>query len=72
MISQIREPLSKLVQPVIIFFAKMGIHPTIFTVIGLLLSITAGVFLALTNYLTGFILIWVGGAMDFIDGGVAR
>ena len=43
MISQIREPLSKLAQPVIIFFAKMGIHPTVYTVIGLLLSIAAGV-----------------------------
>lgn len=72
MISQIREPLSKLAQPIIIFFAKMKIHPTVFTVIGLLLSIAAGVFLALDNFLAAFILLWFGGAMDFIDGGVAR
>ncbi len=72
MISQIREPLSKIVQPLIIFFAKLGIHPTIFTVIGLLLSITSGVFIALNNFLTAFIIIWFAGAMDFIDGGVAR
>ena len=72
MISQIREPRSKLAQPIIIFFAKMKIHPTVFTVIGLLMSIAAGVFLAFDNFLAAFILLWFGGAMDFIDGGVAR
>jgi len=72
MISQIREPLSKIAQPIIIFFARLGIHPTVFTVIGLLLSIVAGVFLALDNFLVAFVLLWIGGAMDFIDGGVAR
>ena len=72
MISQIREPLSKLGQPIIIFFAKMKIHPTVFTYVGLLLSIAAGVFLAYENPLVGFIFIWFAGAMDFIDGGVAR
>ena len=71
-ISQIREPLTRIVQPVIIFFAKLGLHPTVFTVIGLLLSISVGIFLALNNFLVAFILIWFGGAMDFIDGGVAR
>ncbi|MHA2357648.1 MAG: CDP-alcohol phosphatidyltransferase family protein [Candidatus Heimdallarchaeaceae archaeon] len=71
-ISLIREPLSKVVQPMIIFFARSGIHPTVFTVMGLLLSISAGVFLGLDNFLVGFILIWVAGAMDFLDGGVAR
>ncbi|MHA1345498.1 MAG: CDP-alcohol phosphatidyltransferase family protein [Candidatus Heimdallarchaeaceae archaeon] len=71
-ISQIREPLTRIVQPVIIFFARLGLHPTVFTVIGLLLSISSGVFLALDNFLVAFILIFFGGAMDFIDGGVAR
>ncbi|MBY9001572.1 MAG: CDP-alcohol phosphatidyltransferase family protein [Candidatus Heimdallarchaeota archaeon] len=71
-ISQIREPLTRIVQPVIIFFAKLGLHPTVFTVIGLLLSISTGIFLAIDNFLVAFILIWFGGAMDFIDGGVAR
>ncbi len=71
-ISQIREPLTRIVQPVIIFFAKLGLHPTVFTVTGLLLSISTGIFLALDNFLVAFILIFFGGAMDFIDGGVAR
>ncbi|MCG3223602.1 MAG: CDP-alcohol phosphatidyltransferase family protein [Candidatus Heimdallarchaeota archaeon] len=71
-ISQIREPLTRIVQPVIIFFAKLGLHPTVFTVIGLLLSISTGIFLAIDNFLVAFILIFFGGAMDFIDGGVAR
>ena len=72
MISQIREPLTKIAQPIIIFFARLGIHPTVFTVTGLLLSIAAGIFLALDNFLVAFVLLWIGGAMDFIDGGVAR
>jgi len=72
MISQIREPLSKIVQPLIIFFAKLGIHPTVFTILGLLLSITSAVFIALDNFLVAFIIIWFAGAMDFVDGGVAR
>jgi phosphatidylglycerophosphate synthase len=72
MISQIREPLTKIAQPIIIFFARLRIPPTVFTVMGLLLSIAAGVFLALDNFLVAFVLLWIGGAMDFIDGGVAR
>ena len=78
MISQIREPLTKIAQPIIIFFARLRIPPTVFTVLGLLLSIAAGVFLALDNFdgingfLVAFVLLWIGGAMDFIDGGVAR
>ena len=72
MISQIRDPLSKVVRPIVIFFAKLGIHPTAFTVMGLLLAISAGIFLGIDNFLVGFILIWVAGAMDFLDGGVAR
>lgn len=72
MISQIREPLSKIVQPLIIFFAKLGIHPTVFTVLGLLLSIASGVFIAIDNFLVAFIITWFAAAMDFIDGGVAR
>lgn len=72
MISQIREHLSKLAHPIIIFFAKMKIHPTVFTIIGLLLAIATGIFLGLDNFLAAFILIWLAGTMDFIDGGVAR
>jgi phosphatidylglycerophosphate synthase len=72
MISQIREPLSKLAQPIIIFFAKMKIHPNVFTYFGLLLSVGAGVALGYENPLVGFILVWFAGTMDFIDGGVAR
>ena len=72
MISQIREPLTKIAQPIIIFFARLRIPPTVFTIIGLLLSIAAGVFLALDNFLVAFVLLWIGGAMDFVDGGVAR
>ena len=72
MISLIREHLSKLAHPIIIFFAKMKIHPTVFTIIGLLLAIATGIFLGLNNFLAAFILIWLAGTMDFIDGGVAR
>ena len=70
--SQIREPITKIFQPIIIFFGKLGIHPNVFTITGMLLSISAGVFIALDNFLTAIILLMCGSAMDFLDGGVAR
>lgn len=72
MLSQLREPISKIMQPVIVFFAKLRIHPTVFTILGAIFSIGAGIFLAIDNFLTALILIIAGSAMDYIDGGVAR
>jgi len=72
MLSQLREPFAKISRPIIIFFAKLGIHPTVFTITGLILSIAAGVFIAADNFLAALILIFFGAAMDYIDGGVAR
>ncbi|MHA1686671.1 MAG: CDP-alcohol phosphatidyltransferase family protein [Candidatus Heimdallarchaeaceae archaeon] len=72
MLSQLREPISKILQPIIVFFAKLRIHPTVFTLFGVILSISAGIFLAIDNFLVALILIIAGSAMDYIDGGVAR
>jgi len=58
--------------PIVVFFGKLGIHPNVFTYLGVLLSIAAGVFIYLDNFLTAVILLMVGAAMDFLDGGVAR
>ncbi|MHA1399345.1 MAG: CDP-alcohol phosphatidyltransferase family protein [Candidatus Heimdallarchaeaceae archaeon] len=70
--SQIREPITKFFMPVVVFFAKLGIHPNVFTYLGVLLSISAGVFIYLDNFLTAIILLLCGAVMDFLDGGVAR
>ena len=72
MLSQLREPFARISRPIIVFFAKLGIHPTVFTITGLLLSISAGIFIAANNFLAALILIFFGAAMDYIDGGVAR
>ncbi|MHA1417311.1 MAG: CDP-alcohol phosphatidyltransferase family protein [Candidatus Heimdallarchaeaceae archaeon] len=70
--SQIREPVTKILMPIVVFFGKLGIHPNVFTYLGVLLSIAAGVFIYLDNFLTAVILLMFGAAMDFLDGGVAR
>ena len=70
--SQIREPVTKILMPIVVFFGKLGIHPNVFTYLGVLLSIAAGVFIYLDNFLTAVILLMFGATMDFLDGGVAR
>ncbi len=71
-LSQIKEPISKFLMPIVVFFARLGIHPNVFTYLGVILSISAGVFIYLDNFLTAVILLMFGAAMDFLDGGVAR
>lgn len=72
MLSQLREPVAKILHPIVIFFAKLGIHPTAFTITGMVLNISAGIFLALDNFLVALILFFIGVPMDYLDGGVAR
>ncbi len=72
MLSQIKDHITKIFRPIIIFFANLGIHPNVFTFLGMTLSISAGIFFYMVNFLAGFILIILGGICDFLDGGIAR
>lgn len=61
-----------LLMPLIRVFVKLRIHPNHFTVLGLLITSVAAVFLGKGYLLVGGILVLVGGTCDIIDGKVAR
>jgi archaetidylinositol phosphate synthase len=76
--SKIKHVFIKILRPIIAFFGKLGIHPNVYTILGLLLSITAGVLISLDNFIVAncfiyaIILLFLGSIMDFLDGNVAR
>ncbi|NHJ48731.1 MAG: CDP-alcohol phosphatidyltransferase family protein [Asgard group archaeon] len=78
--SKIKHVFIKILKPIIAFFGKLGIHPNVYTYIGLLMSIAAGVLIAIEDFLPSFyhafipavVLIALGAIMDFLDGNVAR
>jgi archaetidylinositol phosphate synthase len=76
--SKIKHVFIKFLKPIIAFFGKLGIHPNVYTVLGLLLSITAGVLISLDNFISAncfiyaIVLLFLGSIMDFLDGNVAR
>ncbi|NHK30523.1 MAG: CDP-alcohol phosphatidyltransferase family protein [Asgard group archaeon] len=70
--SKIKHVFIKFLKPIIAFFGKLGIHPNVYTILGLLLSITAGVLISLDYFLYAIILLFLGSIMDFLDGNVAR
>lgn len=70
--SQLRPIVSKLMNPVYTFLAKLGIHPNTITIIGLGFGVLAGWAFASGAYLVAAIAIALSGFMDLLDGGVAR
>lgn len=52
--------------------SKLNINPDIITLLGLFISILAGVFFASGNLIAGVIFILISGACDVIDGSIAR
>ena len=59
-------------EPIARVFAKLGIHPDVVTLIGLLLVMIACVFIARGEFLTGSLLLLLGLPFDALDGAVAR
>lgn len=51
---------------------KVGLGPTFYTTVGLILAVVAGVFLWFGHLIIGGILLFVGGLFDSMDGAVAR
>ncbi|NHJ39445.1 MAG: CDP-alcohol phosphatidyltransferase family protein [Asgard group archaeon] len=70
--SKIKHVFIKFLQPIFAFFGKLGIHPNVYTIFGLILSVTAGVMIALDKFIPAIILLFFGSIMDFLDGNVAR
>ncbi len=63
---------SYLVQPVVRGLARAHVTPNTITVIGFLLTVGAGVLIAMGHLLAGGIAVLVAGFFDMIDGALAR
>src|SRR5438309_2277446 len=60
------------VTPLAVALGKIGLTPNALTILGLILSIVAGVTLALGYMLLGGVLILISGLFDLMDGTLAR
>ena len=58
--------------PVVKIFDKLGFSPNGVTFLGLLITLLAAGFVSQGQFIFGAILILLGGALDLIDGGLAR
>jgi len=69
MLNKLRPHLQKFINPLA---EKIGLHPNILTIIGLVVSLFAAYAFAMGNLLVGGLLILLSGFFDVIDGAVAR
>ena len=67
-----RERYLRIVTPVGDFFAKIGIHPNVLSVTGLVLSITAGFIYGMGYFFLGGCVVILAGTCDVLDGLLAR
>jgi CDP-diacylglycerol--glycerol-3-phosphate 3-phosphatidyltransferase len=58
--------------PLVRLFDKLGFSPNGVTFLGLLIILIASVFVSQGHFILGSLLILLGGALDLIDGGLAR
>lgn len=69
MLNKVRPQLQRFITPLA---SKIGLHPNIITIIGLIFSLFAAYAFAMGNLLAGGVLILLSGFFDVIDGAVAR
>jgi archaetidylinositol phosphate synthase len=69
MLNKARPKFQKFINPLA---SKIGVHPNILTIIGLLASLLAAYAFSQQNLLIGALLILLSGFFDVIDGAVAR
>ncbi len=69
MLNKVRPQFQKLITPIA---SKIGLHPNILTIIGLLVSLLAAYAFSQKYLLLGALLILLSGFFDVIDGAVAR
>ena len=58
--------------PLVNFFDFLGFSPNAITILGFMITVVAGVLIASQYFLIGELLMLGGGALDLIDGGLAR
>lgn len=70
--SGIKEKTQEILRPFAQDIGKLGISPNAVTVLGFILSVVSGAFLAFGNFLTGGIFLALSGSCDVLDGILAR
>lgn len=69
MLNKVRPQIQRFIDPIA---RKIGVHPNILTIIGLLVSILAAYAFSQQKLILGALLILLSGFFDVIDGAVAR
>jgi len=67
-----RSRIAPLLDPIAGGLAKIHLTPAVVTILGLLATLTGGVFIAVGQYATGAIVAGVGSLLDALDGPLAR
>ncbi len=67
-----RERYLRVVRPIGNFFARLGIHPNILSISGLVLSIVSGIIYSMGYFLWGGCVLIFAGTCDVLDGLLAR
>ncbi|HDM09175.1 MAG TPA: CDP-alcohol phosphatidyltransferase family protein [Desulfobacteraceae bacterium] len=67
-----RERYLRIVTPVGNLFARIGVHPNVLSVMGLILSIVAGLFYAMGYFFGAGCVVILAGTCDVLDGLLAR
>lgn len=67
-----KEPVYRLINPVVLALVRRGTHPNLITTLGFLVTIAAGVLFHLDHVRWAGLLVVTGGILDIFDGQVAR
>ena len=67
-----RERYLRVIRPIGNFFARLGIHPNILSISGLILSIVSGIIYSMGYFLWGGCVLIFAGTCDVLDGLLAR
>jgi CDP-diacylglycerol--glycerol-3-phosphate 3-phosphatidyltransferase len=67
-----RERYLKIITPIGDFFARMGVHPNILSVLGLILSMAAGFIYSTGAFFWAAWVVLLAGILDTLDGHIAR
>jgi CDP-diacylglycerol---glycerol-3-phosphate 3-phosphatidyltransferase len=68
----LKDGYARAVSPLIRLLTRWDMHPNTFTVFGLIVSVAAGLFMAVGSFRTAALLVLVAGFFDTVDGKLAR
>ncbi len=68
----LRMPVYRIINPVVAWLVRMGVHPNAITTVGFLATLAAGFLFHLDHVRSAGFLILFGGLLDIFDGRVAR